>query len=69
MAEGRIADSKWAEAVGGRRAFHQTASARFSQRLPHRPIGVSRTRLFTAFRPRLRPRRNSVQNDGGGVSN
>ena len=34
------------------RTFHQTASARFRQR------------FFTAFRHHLRPRRNSVQNDG-----
>ena len=44
---------KWAEAAGVvAPAFHQTASARYFQR------------CFTAFRPRLRPRRNSVQHDG-----
>ena len=51
--ERRIADCKWAEAAGtGERVFPPTASAHYSQR------------FFTAFRPRLRPRRNSVQNDG-----
>jgi hypothetical protein len=38
-------------------AYSQDCAARLH------PGAVSRTRLFTSFRPRLRPWRNSVQND------
>ena len=44
---------RWAAGLLGR--LPRTAAARFCQRLPHSPIGVSRTRLFTTARSQSLP--------------
>ena len=55
LREGRSEESltvTCAEAVGGNtRSLVPASSVHYFQRLPPSPIGVSRTRLFTAFPP------------------